>query len=71
MNTKEAPKEVQDMRSKLAEVRRAARGVKDSARGLRVLRKSEQFTALTGEAMEHYDSAHPPTLDDETTRRVR
>jgi hypothetical protein len=64
------PREVQEMREQLAEARRAARGVKESARGLRILRgpKSAEIAAPD---IEHYDSTHPAPANDETTRRVR
>jgi hypothetical protein len=62
---------VSEMRRQLAEVRRVARGVKDSARGLRLLPKSERMQAATSPRMDDYDLQNPPMPHpDDTTRRI-
>jgi hypothetical protein len=63
MSTINDPKEVKEMRSQLAEARRAARGVKISAHGLRAAPKSPRLSQLTDEDMENYDSKHPKVED--------
>jgi hypothetical protein len=64
------PKEVQEMREQLAAARKAARGVKDSARNLRALPRSRRLAAVTAADLERYDSLHPMSTDD-TTKRMR
>ena len=63
MSETKDPKEVKEMRSLLAEVRKTARGVKESARNLRAVPKSPRLSQLTDEDMDHYDSQHPKTED--------
>lgn len=68
-DAKETDPHVQDMRRQLADARRAARGVKDSARNLRTPPKSERLTRLTEEVMQEYDSRNPPVPHSEDTTR--
>lgn len=66
------PKEVQEMRQQLADVRKTARGVKDSWRNLRALPKSGVYADITEARMSEYDSLHPaPTSDDTTAKQPR
>jgi hypothetical protein len=67
--TPEVPEEVVEMRLQLAAARRAARGVKDSARNLRAAPKSDRYAQLTDPSMRDFDSKHPPAPNDDTTRR--
>jgi hypothetical protein len=72
MNETKADPHVLEMRRQLVEARRAARGVKESARNLRIIPKSERLSAATDAVMQDYDSRNPqPPPEEETTRRVR
>lgn len=70
MSETKSPKDLEAMRASLVEARRAARGVKDSARNLRAAPKSERLQAITEEAVAEYDAAHPPRTHEDTTRRT-
>jgi hypothetical protein len=65
-----SPKELEAMRASLVEARRAARGLKDSARNLRAAPKSERLQAITEAAVAQYDAAHPAPPREDTTRRT-
>ncbi len=64
------PKEVQEMHTQLAEVKRDVRGVKQEWRNLRSLPKSRRLAAVTEADLARYDSQHPPQHSDDTTARL-
>lgn len=71
MKNESPPKEVEQMRTELADVRKRARGVKDSARSMRSVPRSDRFSAITAAAVAAYDEKHPsPSRSDEPTRRT-
>lgn len=70
MSETKTPEELEAMRKSLVEARRAARGVKDSARNLRAAPKSGRLQQITQAAVTEYDAAHPPPRNDDTTRRT-
>lgn len=71
MSESKADPHVLEMRRQLAEARRTARGVKESARNLRIIPKSERLSAATEAALKDYDAQNPPlSHDDDTTKRL-